>query len=596
MVVTQFYNLADWLPKAIAYFFELGAALTLAAIVISFLVAAFRHGPLAGGDIVFRVATTAAVDLARTSPRRVWALARLAIQESLRRNVLVALAVFVVVLLFAGWFLDDTSPDPSTLYLTFVLTATTYLAWALGVFLSAFSLPSDFKTRTIYTVVTKPVRPGEIVLGRILGFTIIGSVLLAIMGVVSYVFAYRLLDHTHEVEVASLQPAGETAGGGLIGRTTSSHGHRHDVRLNADGTGKTDTKNGHSHTITARHEGDKTFYTLSSPEEMFVARVPVYGELRFKDRQGRGVDRGISVGKEWRYRSFVEGGSPAAAIWTFHGITREQFPQGLPIEMTIRVFRSHKGDINKGIAGTLIVRNPKTGRSSQEFPFIAKDQIVDYKKIGTDLLDASGQKLNLFDDLVDDGNVEVQINCLVRGQYFGMAMPDLYLRASDASFRVNFAKAFFGIWLTMLLVISFAVMFSTFLSGPVAMLATVAILVIGCFTENIYDLANGITQGGGPFESLVRIVKQQNMTLEMEEGLTKTVVQSADSAMLFLMKGVASLLPDFSKFDEAFVTHLAKGFDISSDTVGIWALRGVAYLCVAFVVGYFFLKTREVAK
>jgi ABC-type transport system involved in multi-copper enzyme maturation permease subunit len=594
MVVTQFYDLAKWLPAAIAYFFELGAALALAGIVISFLVAAFRYGPLAGGDMVFRVATTAVVDLARTSPRRVWALARLAIQESLRRNVLVALGVFVVVLLFAGWFLDDTSPDPSTLYLTFVLTATTYLAWALGVFLSAFSLPTDFKTRTIYTVVTKPVRPGEIVLGRILGFTLIGSVMLAIMGVVSYVFAYRLLDHTHEVEVTTLQSAG--ADGGDVGRTTLAHGHRHEVQLNADGTGKTDTKNGHWHNVTARHEGDKTYYTLSGPEGMFVARVPVYGDLRFKDRTGHGVDRGISVGKEWTYRSFVEGGSPAAAIWTFHDITPEQFSNGLPLEMTIRVFRSHKGDINKGIAGSLIVRNPKTGRSSQEFPFTAKDAIVDYKKIGTDLLDASGQKLSLFGDLVENGEVEVQINCLARGQYFGMAMPDLYLRAADAPFRINFVKAFFGIWLTMVLVISFAVMFSTFLSGPVAMLATVAILVIGCFTQDIHNLANGITQGGGPFESLIRIVKQQNMVTELEEGLTKTVVQAADSGMLFLMKGVASLLPDFSKFDEAFVSHLSKGFDISSDTVGIWGLRGVAYLCVAFVVGYFFLKTREVAK
>ncbi len=144
--------------------------------------------------------------------------------------------------------------------------------------------------------------------------------------------------------------------------------------------------------------------------------------------------------------------------------------------------------------------------------------------------------------------------------------------------------------------ISFAVMFSTFLSGPVAMLATVAILVIGCFTEDIHTLAIGITQGGGPFESLIRIVKQQNMVVEMEEGLTKTVVQTLDAGLLFLMNGVASLLPDFSKFDEAFVTHLSKGFDISSDTVGVWGLRGVAYLCVAFVVGYFFLKTREVAK
>jgi hypothetical protein len=265
--------------------------------------------------------------------------------------------------------------------------------------------------------------------------------------------------------------------------------------------------------------------------------------------------------------------------------------------MTIRVFRSHKGNINKGIRGSLVVRNPKTGRSTGEQSFAAKDAIVDHHHIATDLLDVSGNRLNLFTDLVDeDGNVEVQINCLDRGQYFGMAMPDLYLRAADASFPLNFAKAFFGVWLTMVLVISFAVMFSTFLSGPVAMLATVAILVIGCFTEDIYNLANGITQGGGPFESLVRIVRQQNMVSEMDEGLTRTVVKTLDDAMLFIMKGVAGILPDFSKFDEAFVNHLAKGFDISSDTVGVWGLRGLAYLAVAFIVGYFFLKTREVAK
>ena len=54
-------------------------------------------------------------DLVHTSPRRVWALARLAIQESLRRNVLVALGVFVVMLLFAGWFLDPRRPnEPSS--------------------------------------------------------------------------------------------------------------------------------------------------------------------------------------------------------------------------------------------------------------------------------------------------------------------------------------------------------------------------------------------------------------------------------------------------------------------------------------------------
>ncbi len=45
-------------------------------------------------------------DLFSISPRRILALAWLAVQESLRRRVLVGFAVFLLILLFAGWFLD----------------------------------------------------------------------------------------------------------------------------------------------------------------------------------------------------------------------------------------------------------------------------------------------------------------------------------------------------------------------------------------------------------------------------------------------------------------------------------------------------------
>ncbi len=94
-------------------------------------------------------------------------------------------------------------------------------------------------------------------LGRILGFTLIGSVILAIMGVVSYVFAYRLLDHTHDVEVTtpvcSNRP--ETSEGGDWFRSaliTLSHGHRHDgYNWLLTASSKTDTKNGHWHNVTA---------------------------------------------------------------------------------------------------------------------------------------------------------------------------------------------------------------------------------------------------------------------------------------------------------------------------------------------------------
>ena len=44
---------------------------------------------------------------------------------------------------------------------------------------------------------------------------------------------------------------------------------------------------------------------------MLVARVPVYGKLRFLDRDGQPAEKGINVGDEWTYRSFISGGSLA---------------------------------------------------------------------------------------------------------------------------------------------------------------------------------------------------------------------------------------------------------------------------------------------
>ncbi len=56
-----------------------------------------------------------------------WAIARLAVKESIRRRVIVALAVYIVILLFAGWFLQTGYREPGKLFFSVVLTATTYL-------------------------------------------------------------------------------------------------------------------------------------------------------------------------------------------------------------------------------------------------------------------------------------------------------------------------------------------------------------------------------------------------------------------------------------------------------------------------------------
>ena len=170
------------------------------------LVAVVRHGPARGLEMTAKVLCAAVGDLFCMSPRRVWALSWLAIKDSLRRRVVVVFILFVVLLLFAGWFLDPGSDHPLRLYITFVLTSTSYLVLLLMLFLSALSLPTDLKNKTLHTVVTKPVHPSEIVLGRMLGFIAMGTLLLVLMGLVSYGFVVRGLAHTHDVITNSLEP------------------------------------------------------------------------------------------------------------------------------------------------------------------------------------------------------------------------------------------------------------------------------------------------------------------------------------------------------------------------------------------------------
>ena len=586
---------ADWIGPALMFFLQAGVMLGLIALVVGYLVSAFRYGPLGGGDVTYRMLRTTIRDLLSQSPRRILALAWLAIQESLRRRVLVGFGVFLVILLFAGWFLDTRSNDPATLYLSFVLTATTYLVLLMALFLSAFSLPADIKNHTIYTIVTKPVRSSEIVLGRILGFSAIGTVLLAVMGLFSYFFVVRVLNHTHEVDVASLAPTGGESSGQSVGRTEAAQNHRHQVTVDADGKGSTDVVQGHWHTIDRREENGKTTYVVGPPQDLLNARVPAYGsKLLFKTRFGAADTRGISVGNEWKYRSFIEGATLAAAIWTFDDITPERYPDGLPLEMTIRVFRSHKGDIEKGILGSIVLKNPRTGLSSAITTFTAKDFETDQIKIPRSLTDPAGKPIDLFDDLAPEGQLEIVLQCLDDSQYFGVALPDIYLRARDASFTMNFIKSYLGIWVQMLLVTSFGVMFSTFLSGAVAMMATLAALVLGFFTQFVYGVAVGTVEGGGPIESMVRILQQRNVTTQLEPGLTRDVVQVLDNVFMFFMQALTSLLPDFRRFSD--VDYVAHGFDIPWDVIGVQVVSGLGYVAAMSLIGYFFLRTREVAR
>jgi hypothetical protein len=575
--------------------------LAFVGLVGGFLIAMVRHGPLKAGDITYHVVVNGLAELARTSPRRVWVLARLAVKESSRRRVAVALVIFLLILLFAAWFLKTSYQEPGKLYLSFVLTATTYLVLLIALLLSAFSLPAEFNSKTIYTVVTKPVRAGDIVLGRILGFTIVGTVLLLIMAVCSYAFVVRSLYHTHEIDISSLENIVDADGNviGKKGRTTLDQYHRHEVELDADGYGHALSSNGHTHSIYPVQRAGRTEYRVSGPEGFMRARVPMYGRLRFLDRKGVEVARGISVGNEWTYRSFIDGGTSAAAIWTFDGVSKSMLVEKdgskyLPLELIVRVFRSYKGNIEQGIQGSIQLRNPDTLLKSDEDPFTAKDASISEISIPTKLY-ANQKPIDLFGDLVTkDGRLEVIVQCLDDAQYFGFAQPDCYIRLPDGSPLWNYCKSQVSIWIQMVLVIAIGVTCSTFVNGPVAMMFTVSFITLGFFRDFFVKVATGQQVGGGPMESLVRLVTQKNMLVKLEDSFGIQLMHATDSLLKFAMVSFAYLLPDFRSFST--VDYVAFGFNIPADQIAQNLTVGFAFLLVLFVVGYFFLRTREVAK
>ena len=594
---------AVWIGPALLWYLFAGSLVAVFAAGLAWLSQSVLYGPLAAGDRVYRGVLTGLADLAGMSPRRIWALARLAIQESLRRNVLVALALFLLIVLFAGWFLDPKSVNPGKLYLGFILGATNLLVCLVTLVLSVFSLPADIKAKAIQTVTTKPVRTGEIVLGRIIGFSIVGAVLLAIMGLIGWGFVVRSVSHGHDVTIEDVVEIKDVGGAvtGLEGRTSLDRGHRHRFDLDAAGNGWTDNVQGHRHAVSRSASGG---YAVGTPEGILEARRPLRGTLRFLDREGRPSTKGISVGSEWTYRQYIEGGSLAAAIWKFEGISEQEYADGLPLEMTVRVFRTYKGVIEKGIKGSVRVRNPASGLQSDPFYFTAREFTIDSlfipRKLASTSTDGGTRQVDLFQDIVADGRVEVILQCLEPAQYYGVAQADFYLRAGNGSFALNYAKSCLGILFSMLLVTAMGVMFSTFLGGPLALFATLSVVLIGQFREFIQRLFesqvtgdSSIVPGGGPIESLYRIVTQTSITVELTPSPVVQIMKTVDTFLLAPMRLLAGIFPSLSSLGTS--DFVAGGFDIPFDLVAEHGMETLGYLLAFFIAGAFCLKAREVA-
>jgi hypothetical protein len=670
MIFDDSISLLDWLTDSAPIFVIVAGIVAAIGLVFSYLIATLQYGPSEAFYFVSRIVFQIIPDFVRTSFGRIFALAKLSVQETVRKKVIfVAFAIFTALLLGGGWFLNMNTRHPDQVYIGFVYFGTQLLMGLFGLLIATFSLPADIKSRTIYTIVTKPVRSSEIVLGRVLGFGFVGTMMLLLIWIASYLFVERGLNHTHDlsdVSFTKIEKRGESSiSGGRTslsaeyeGRSGVASNHWHLVEVTSEKTesgepaGRVNIQvpaenGGHAHElivssseftgpindranefVRARVDdgklvvfntetGDPVDYRVGPPTGILMARKRIGAkELSFTDRRGNEKDEGVNVGNEWMHRSYIAGGSSslARAIFSFEGFYKDQFSNPDLVQLDLNnmsVVRTHKGNIERGVSGAIQIRGVTDDYEYLTAPIIFEADEFAIKTLFIDrvqrncvrksTVEIEGEfaeeevgDFDLFEDIGANGKVEVILRCNESGQFFGVAQNDLYFLTSEGSFALNFAKAYFGIWLQMMFIISVSVMFSTFLSGIVSMVAVLSTLVLGCFGDLILELRQGVMEGGGPIESIFRIYTQQNQVTPMDEGIGKTVIKSLDAAFLETVTYMRYLVPDFTRLD--FSEPLVAGFNINLSVFLIATILTGVFAFMTVIVGYFVLKTREIAK
>lgn len=510
---------------------------------------------VAGGCALAAVLLPFLRDVARMRWRRIWAMAQLSFKEAVRRKVLWVFTAMLLVVLFGTWFLPYRPEDQLRNYVHTIFIAMTLLLLVTAGLISAFSIPADIKNQTIHTIVTKPVERFEIVVGRFLGYTLLMSAVLVVMTLVGLSYLVREIDP-------------------------------------------------------------------GAKEESFKARVPVYGLLRF---EGTGDTPGISVGREWEYRRYIAGGANVThrAVWTFPelpaGIANRT--EDMPLEFNFDIFRTHKGEEGKGVFCTFEFRTPYFNREQlPQYLEERKQEILKnpagraeienrlaekygyHRSEGKQVFDYHTQTITIPHGLLQhaksgDPRAGAPLEIVVRlnnaAQYIGMARHDLYLLDAEGWFPANFFKGAVGLWLILCVVIGLAVAMSTYLSGVISFLTTMFLLILGYFQDFIRELVTGTLPGGGPMQSLVKLVNRDAPTRELEESAAKTVALTSDEGFRLLFRVLLDIIPDVDRF--YWTEHVAEGFNISGGQMGLALVQLAGYLVPCGLIGYYLMKSREVA-
>ena len=253
----------------------------------------------------------------------------------------------------------------------------------------------------------------------------------------------------------------------------------------------------------------------------------------------------------------------------------------VPMEMTFNVYRTTKGRVGEPVYAELEVRNPATNAEYRNI-FAIREYYTNKQYVPASVLAGC------------NGSLRVEVRCISPTQYLGMAESDLFILSRSGDFGTNFMKGLFGIWLQALVLTAIGVFAGTFLSWPVALLTTISFFLAGQMAYAfLLDFTRQSLLGGGPFESLIRLVTHDNQMSDLTPTLSVVTAKTLDAIVMPVMSRLAYVVPNFSGLDVS--NTVADGFAVTWTLLCVNLLMALAYALPFSIAGYFILKNREVA-
>ena len=414
-------------------------------------------------------------------------------REAIRKktlHVLIGLGILIMTLLPVIPTTDE--PDARVKMMLVAFFQVVMLLCILGVILlSATSLPHEIDDRTIYGILSKPISRLKVVVGKVIGFSLLSALLLVILSLLNIAAIQR---------IASKLPE--------------------------------------------EYKG-----ILKARKEFKASQFHIHGKSHH-----------TREGIVW-----IEGGRTGIASWNFSNICKKsEGKSAFEVEFNLKT-ESSRGFIDT-IPLVVGIEEPIGGRCKTEVLSARIDKPLIVK------IDP--------ESVQESGTINITVFPIHKTDYIGVTQEGVKVFSIQKGFVSNYAKAIVITFLKFLLIVTIAVMGSTYLSAPVSIVSALVIFLCGHILGFIKDFTLLIHHHDVHEHALPAVLKKPNILLVYLDYFMKKPLE-----------WFSFVLPDFKRFDT--LKFLLKGINIPLETVGVALGYTVIYAGICLFISAVIFKKRE---